>query len=200
MVNVGDKPLAGFDQPIEMMKDCHRRIEHFLGVLSKVVARFGAGELTEEARRALRASLEYFENSAPRHTADEEESLFPRMRESADAEIHSAMAELDLLERDHRRGELGHKAVDRMVRQWLETGRLDEDQRKRLQAALDDLAAMYDAHIRLEEQRVFVVASHVLRTEQLREIGAEMRRRRSLATFNSPLAPLPAQERGDEQR
>lgn len=35
-VNLGEKPLATFSEPIEMLKDCHRRIEHFLGVLRKV--------------------------------------------------------------------------------------------------------------------------------------------------------------------
>ena len=50
-VNLGDKPLAGFGEPIEMMKDCHRRIEHFLNVLRKVEGRFGEGVLDDEGRR-----------------------------------------------------------------------------------------------------------------------------------------------------
>lgn len=196
-VNVGDKPLADFRQPIEMMKDCHRRIEHFLGVLNKVNAQFGAGELTEEARRALEASLNYFANFAPRHTADEEQSLFPRMRSSKNTEAGKVMAELDRLERDHRRGEAGHALVDRLVHQWLAKGRIDEAQRSRLQRALDELTLMYAAHIHLEERQVFVLASQMLKPEQLRDIGEEMKRRRSLNDFR-PEAAEPAGERGHQ--
>ncbi|HVT29061.1 MAG TPA: hemerythrin domain-containing protein [Lacipirellulaceae bacterium] len=179
-VTLGEKPLADFTEPIEMMKDCHRRIEHFLGVLRKVVAQFGAGQLTEEARRALETSLNYFANSAPRHTADEERSLFPRMRATETAEGREVMEELGRLEQDHRRGEAAHALVDRLVRQWLATGRIDEAKRKNLQQALDELASMYETHIRLEEQRVFALASHMLNAGQIREIGEEMKRRRSL--------------------
>lgn len=180
VVNVGDKPLADFSKPLAMMEDCHRRIEHFLAVLRTLVAKFAGCELTDEGRRALQASLNYFANSGPRHTADEEQSLFPRMRSSESAEGRAVAAELDLLERDHRRGEACHASVDQLGRQWLETGRMNADQKNRLHAALDDLAAMYDAHIRLEEERVFVVASDLLNREQLEEIGQEMKRRRSL--------------------
>lgn len=184
-VNLGDKPLADFSRPLEMMTDCHRRIEHFLGVLKKVEALFGASELTEEARRALQASLNYFANSAPRHTADEEQSLFPRMRSSERSDARVVTAELDRLERDHRRGEANHALVERLVRQWLATGRIDDDRRRSLQQALDELASMYAAHIQLEEQRVFVLASHMLKPEQLCEIGEEMKRRRSLNGWSS---------------
>jgi hemerythrin-like domain-containing protein len=182
-INIGDKPLAGFGQPIEMLQDCHRRIEFFLGVLKKVDEQYGAGELNDEARRALEASLAYFANSAPRHTADEEESLFPRIRSSDSPEACEVMAELDRLERDHRRGEASHALVDQLVRRWLADGRIDEPRRKLLQIALDELAWMYAAHIRLEEQRVFVVAAQLLQPDELLDIGAEMKGRRSLGGF-----------------
>jgi hemerythrin-like domain-containing protein len=179
-INIGDKPLAGFGQPLKMMQDCHRRIEHFLGVLNKVVAMFGTGELTFEARRALEVSLDYFANSAPRHTADEEASLFPRIRLSKSPQACELIAELNRLEEDHRRGEANHATVDQIVRQWLTEGHIDETRRADLQRALGDLAAMYAEHIQLEEQRVFVLASEVLKPAQLHDIGAEMRGRRAI--------------------
>jgi hypothetical protein len=129
VVNVGDKPLADFNRPLAMMKDCHRRIEDFLAVLRTLVAKFGRCELTDEGRCALQASLDYFVNARPRHTADEEQSLFPRMRSSESADGRVVAAELDLLERDHRRGEACHAAVDQLGRHWLETGRMNADQK-----------------------------------------------------------------------
>jgi len=163
-----------------MMKDYHRRIEHFLGVLHKVNARFADGELTDEARRALDASLHYFANFAPRHTADEEQSLFPRLRSSQSAPARELMAELDRLEHDHRRGEANHQRVDRLVRQWLAHGSIDEAERTSLQQALDELTEMYAAHIQSEEHHVFAIAYQVLKPEQLGEAGQEMKGRRSL--------------------
>lgn len=187
-VNVGDKPLADFSQPIEMLKDCHRRIEHFLDVLKKVNAQFGSGELTPDARRALDASLNYFANFAPRHTADEEQSLFPRMRSSKSTAANEAITELDRLEDDHRRGDAGHALVDQLGREWLAKGRIDEAQRISLQRALDELTLLYAEHIRLEEQQVFVLAYQLLDPEQLRDIGQEMRRRRSLTCLKPEAA------------
>ena len=38
-IQIGAKPDSGFDDPIGMLKDCHRRIESFLGILCVVVDR-----------------------------------------------------------------------------------------------------------------------------------------------------------------
>jgi hemerythrin-like domain-containing protein len=189
-VNVGGKPLADFSEPIEMMKDCHRRIEHFLEVLREAERRFGKSELDEEGRHALDASLNYFANFAPRHTADEEQSLFPRMRCSGNPDAREVMADLERLENDHRGCEELHSLVDRVVRSWLEAGRLDDDQRERLRAALDELANVYASHIQLEDVRVFAVASQILNPEQVRDIGEEMRKRRSLTSLGHTGAGL----------
>ena len=72
--------LADFTDPIAMLNDCHRRIERFLGVLVNLSRERHVGELGEPARSALAAALHYFDAGAPLHTADEEESLFPRLR------------------------------------------------------------------------------------------------------------------------
>lgn len=178
-VTIGGKHLAGFDQPIELLKDCHRRIEHFLGVLQRVVELFGEGNLSEEGRRALKTSLEYFAVAAPRHTADEEQSLFPRMRRSGDAEARAVMAELDRLESDHRRAEACHAQVDDLGREWLETGRMDGHKLTTMRALLAELIALYAPHIRLEDERVFEVAARLLKAGDLSEVGAEMQRRRT---------------------
>lgn len=192
MINLGDKPLAGFNDPIEMMKDCHRRIEHFLDVLRKVERRFGQSVLDDEGRRALLAALNYFANSAPRHTADEEKSLFPRMRHSSDADARAVLVDIVRLEHDHVRSEACHAAVDQIVRQWLEVGRLEGVQQHRLRTVLDELATIYAGHIQLEETRVFAIASHVLNPGQIQEIGDEMRARRSLTKLGH--APVDSSE------
>jgi hypothetical protein len=68
-----------------MLGDCHRRIERSLNVLVSV-ARQNGGWLDEGQRTALVTSLHYFRDAAPKHTADEEDSLFPSLRQTCDAE------------------------------------------------------------------------------------------------------------------
>lgn len=177
-LTIGSKGLAGFDRPIELLKDCHRRIEHFLGVLQIVVDRFGDGDLPEEGRRALETALNYFAHAAPRHTADEEESLFPRLRGHDDAKATEVMADLQQLEADHRKAEAWHAEVETLGRQWLQAGHIDEPSRARLRVLLEKLTASYADHIRFEEQRVFALADRLLRPNDLSEVGSEMRQRR----------------------
>ena len=38
-IQIGGKPDSGFDDPIGMLIDCHRRIERFLHVLCVVASR-----------------------------------------------------------------------------------------------------------------------------------------------------------------
>lgn len=38
-IQIGAKPDSGFDDPIGMLRECPRRIEHFLGILRVVVDR-----------------------------------------------------------------------------------------------------------------------------------------------------------------
>lgn len=82
-IQIGAKPDSGFDDPIGMLKDCHRRIESFLGILGIVVGRAKRRSLTDEERSAVQAALQYFRTGGQRHTADEEQSLFPRLRKTA---------------------------------------------------------------------------------------------------------------------
>jgi hemerythrin-like domain-containing protein len=178
-VEIGGQRPAGFDQPLELLKDCHRRIEHFLDVLQQVVERFGDGPLPDEGRRALEASLDYFARMAPRHTADEEQSLFPRLRASGAAEARAVMAELDRLEAEHRRADACHAKVDELGRAWLQAERIDVPDRTALRALIDEMIALYAVHIRLEDERVFEVAAQTLKASDLSEVGLEMRRRRT---------------------
>ena len=52
-VLLGSMGQPGFDEPIALMMDCHRRIERFLGVLQHVAAHCGSGRLDEESQRAV---------------------------------------------------------------------------------------------------------------------------------------------------
>lgn len=164
-----------------MLSDCHRRIERFLDVLAKVAADLHGHELNNEEKIALSAALKYFRDSAPKHTADEELSLFPRMRQSDDPEVRGALAELERLEADHVRVDRLHREVDALGEAWLRNGCLPEQSADRLQVLTAKLREIYSAHIAMEDSRVFPIAQRALDVETRQVIGREMAARRKVA-------------------
>lgn len=179
-IQIGGQTQADFTEPIQLLMDCHRRIENFLGMLQKIVDRFGDSELNGEARRALAAALDYFAHAAPNHTADEEESLFPRLRQTRDGALASVIEQAAVLERDHRQAEGMHARVDRLGRLWLTQGRLSGADLDAMRENLRLLRDLYTAHITFEDEQLFPAASSVLDQASLVDMGCEMARRRGL--------------------
>jgi hemerythrin-like domain-containing protein len=175
-VSLGSKGQAGFDQPLELMKDCHRRIEFFLGVLIKVVERAADGRLDDEGRRALAEGLKYFREAAPRHTADEEESVFPRLRQKSVAA--EALKRVEALQEDHVKATGLHDAVDQTGREWMQAGMLEAEARSALKGQLEALRELYLRHIKVEDEEIFPLAGKALTAEEVNAIGEEMRQRR----------------------
>jgi len=178
-VSVGASAQASFEQPLELLKDCHRRIESFLGVLSHVVARATDNHLDDEGRRALPIALRYFREAAPRHTQDEEQSLFPRLRQSANAEAQAALKRVQALEADHVRATKLHDAVNATGEQWLRDGQLPPMTLRTLQHQLEELHELYRHHIQIEDNQIFPLAGKTLTSSELASIGREMKARRA---------------------
>jgi hemerythrin-like domain-containing protein len=179
-VHLGASREHGFDEPLELLSDCHRRIERFLQIQRKVAEEAGDGSLGGEHRRAAEAALEYFKTAAPRHTADEEQSLFPMLRESAEPGAREALDVMQALEKDHEAAEAAHAQANELFRQWLDSGSLTESQRTKLMALLDELIRLYEPHIKMEDTRLFPLAAEALSREQIQRLGDEMAGRRGL--------------------
>lgn len=175
-VQIGAK-VHNFSDPTGMLSDCHRRIEMFTSTLNSV-----AGALdkppTAEIRRALDAALSYFRQAAPKHTADEEESLFPRLRRIKHLELASAFAKLEELEAEHQSAAPLHARIERLGTKYLSSGNLDSAEIAEFRAAVASLAAMYARHIRVEDEVIFPLAVRVLSEQDKSAIAAEMARRR----------------------
>jgi hemerythrin-like domain-containing protein len=174
-VQIGAKLDSGFDDPLGMLQDCHRRIERFLAILCDVAERAHARSLTDEEAAAIRAALVYFREGGRRHTADEEESLFPRMRTAAPA---GTLDPLDHLQDEHREADQLHDDVDRLYSDWLSSGALDPSQQQALLEKTRRLRALYAGHIHIEESAVFPAAARLLDRDALTAIGSEFRARR----------------------
>ncbi len=176
-VQIGQKSPEMKADPLGLLSDCHRRVEMFLGVLKAAAALHGR-ELDPDERRSLDNALRYFREAAPKHTADEEESLFPRMRQTGSAEAQIALAELERLEADHRWADPLHARADELGRKWLAAGKLDNSDAAAFAESVAQLGAMYVRHIEVEEKVVFPAASRCLAKEEQHRIGLEMTARR----------------------
>ena len=55
-IQIGARPDSGFDDPIGMLTDCHRRIEQFLNILCVVADRAAGRALTGEESAAAQAA------------------------------------------------------------------------------------------------------------------------------------------------
>lgn len=136
--------------------------------------------LTDDVRRSLDLALRYFREAAPKHTADEEESLFPRLRQIDSPELKAALAHLDSLEEDHRWAEPLHDIVDFIGTEYLTKGELSPAKSRDFREAVSQLAEMYRRHIDVEDKQVFPVAAKIVSAELKAEIAKEMAARRAV--------------------
>jgi hemerythrin-like domain-containing protein len=174
-IQIGAKPDSGFDDPIGMLIDCHRRIEQFLHILCVVVDRAQSNALTEEEAKAVQSALQYFRVGGQRHTADEEDSLFPRLRTQSAA---GNVEQLSGLENDHRHANDLHQAVEALYLAWIAAGSLSPKDEQRLRSDTEQLKHLYDEHIQVEEQIVFPRAAGMLDSRTIAQIGQEFHARR----------------------
>ncbi|RPJ78488.1 MAG: hemerythrin domain-containing protein, partial [Acidobacteria bacterium] len=127
-------------------------------------------------------SLQYFATSAPKHTDDEEESLFPRLRATGDPAAAEDLGLLEGLEADHDEAESLHSAVDLLVRRWIADDGLVAAEAAHLREHLARLQAIYRRHIAIEDQDLFPAAARLLDASTIHEIGREMAARRKVAS------------------
>ena len=176
MIQIGAKPDSGFDDPIGMLTDCHRRIEHFQHILCAVAERASGRALTAGETSAVHAAIEYFHSGGNRHNADEEESLFPRLLTSLEPET---IEKINGLENDHRAGDHLHASIDELYRNWMRRGSLTNREMEQLVSATRQLEQLYKAHIALEEDVIFKRAAELLDPTAISAMGEEFRRRRA---------------------
>ena len=134
------------------------------------------GRITEEERDVVKAALQYLRTGGQRHTADEEESLFPRLRKS-DA---TSFTEIDRLVGDHCEASGLHSSVEQLYTIWTESGSLGPEDTRLLLSETERIKQLYSAHIEVEETIVFARALQVLDSQAIAAIGTEFRFRRKL--------------------
>ena len=162
----------GFDDPLGVLVACHRRIEREIATLARLQRHLPEFGCDDDARAAARALLKYFDGAAPNHHADEEESVFPRLR--ALAREHAGEL-CDELEHDH----------EALATTWRRMRPLLAGIAAAVRANLspkdvDDLRNLYASHMLREEQLLIPLAARWLDADTLRQIGEEMAARREI--------------------
>jgi hemerythrin-like domain-containing protein len=158
-VQIGAK-THNFSDPTGFLSD-HHRIEMSLRSLERAATDIDH-PLTEEARGTLGSALHYFREAVPKHTADEEESLFPRLRQMLHPVVASAIEQLRPLEGEHRLAGALHAAVEELGQQFLATGSLSQTEADGFCKAVGSLGSMYKRHIGIEDDLVFPLATRLL--------------------------------------
>ncbi len=184
-IAIGQKLESDFRNPLGLLSDCHRRIERFLDELVLISEEAQGNKLNDLQRQHFEVALRYFREAAPKHTLDEEESLFPRLRLHKDGESLTAFALLDGLHADHLEAEIKHQRVDDLGCAWIADERLSPDNARIFIGLLKELRVTYEKHIAVEDNQLFPLAARILDRTELEAIAQEMAARRGLVFSTS---------------
>ena len=163
------------DRPLEHLTACHRRIEERLDTLERV-----AGHLTDkrgEALEAMEACFRFFESNGILHTADEEESVFPRLQRSLSDDERKFILQL---EDQHREADRLYAELKAIAAQLEDGQAVSGELQQRFRTAAGRLAELYHSHIATEDRTLIALGQRVLSLAELAEISREMKRRRGL--------------------
>lgn len=160
----------GFDEPLDMLRACHGRIDAQCRTLEKLLGHLAQFGGDEQARQAAAAVLRYFDTAGRHHHADEEENLFPMLLQTAPADtqalVSGLLAEHDAMERlwEQLRVSLSE------IAQGKSAGLSEVD--------VSDFVARYTKHIDTENTQLLPLAERVLSLEQRERLGRAMAERR----------------------
>lgn len=169
---------AGFDEPLEMLQGCHRRIERQLDTLKRLRVHLAGRGVDPEASAAAQAVLRYFALAAANHHEDEEKDLFPlleaRIGDAGEAARFRAFRES--LEQDHRALEA---AWARLKKPLEAIG--DGLSRALPETEVHAFVAAYAHHILTEERNLLEFCNRWLTAEDRETLGRAMAARRKVA-------------------
>lgn len=166
-------PAATLDSPIDHLSACHRRIEERLDTIERA----GPHLLTNtgEALAAIRAAFRFFDASGAHHTADEEESFFPRLAAHLTPEEHWFLKDL---QSEHNQAEAIYADLKTHVADMANPPTTQDQFRYSDLAAA--LCSLYRRHIRNEDARFPAIAARTLSAADIDAISQEMKNRRGL--------------------
>ncbi|MEO7481459.1 MAG: hemerythrin domain-containing protein [Sulfuriferula sp.] len=168
------KPAPGFDDPLGLLSACHERILSHCATLERLVPHLRQYGADEDAQQAAARILRYFQVAAPLHHQDEECDLFPALRFHDDFPdmLHAVLENLAAQ----------HGELDSI---WMPLEGALQAVAKGLPAdlAIQDFVALTRAHIAVEEQEIFPLATCYLGAETLAKLSHAMQERRQTQSY-----------------
>jgi hemerythrin-like domain-containing protein len=163
--------LPGFDDPLALLRACHRKMLAHCDLLEALVAKARSGELDDTARKAAQDITRYFSSSAPLHHRDEEQDLFPRINRQS-----LRIAELvHNLKREHQELDALWKTLEPELRRIPGEG---------FSAAFLEAAGRFcelsRQHINRENMELLPLVASSLSAQELGYIGEAMAKRRGV--------------------
>lgn len=167
-----NKPAPGFDSPLDMLHACHDRIMDQCATLQKLQQHLPMHGCDTQAQQAAQAILRYFDTAGRFHHQDEEEDLFPRLRDSGNSDAAALMQQL--LQDHQNMDALWAKLRDLLLE--VAAGNLAELDRK----LVADFTLAYGKHVMLENMKLLPLSARILSPELLKQIGNNMAARRGV--------------------
>jgi hemerythrin-like domain-containing protein len=159
------REASSLDAPLTHLMACHRRIEQRLETME--LAAKHLEDRRAEAREAFESAFRFMDSSGVLHTADEEESLFPRLRPKLEPGERTYLAGL---EHDHTEAYRLYMELKSLV--------AADAPAERVKNLVERFAALYRGHIASEDDVLQRYAEQHLDAALLAEIAAEMKQRR----------------------
>lgn len=171
-------PAASYDDPLEMWQECHERVRRMCALLQRVQAHVAAQGADAQARDGATSVLRYFNEAGPRHHADEEENLFPRLLQRLEgrAEVTDVARTIEQLQQEH----------DVLESDWAQLKQTLQQIAQGQTVALEPTlvaryATGYQHHLELEETILAPALKGALNDADWSEIGAAMAARRGVS-------------------
>ena len=168
--NLHDK-LPGFDEPLALLRACHKNILAHCDRLEALVLHVEAQGIDDEARKTARDIVRYFSTSARLHHRDEEEDLFPRLNRQS---LRIAELIQDLKQEHTRLDQLWEVMVTEL--KSLPGNGFSDD----FLQANRDFCTLSRQHVNRENMEFLPLAASSLSQLDLGEIGASMADRRGV--------------------
>jgi hemerythrin-like domain-containing protein len=166
----------GFDQPLELIRQTHLRLEQRCALMDRLVQHLRESGCDADARATARHIVRFFEDEVMHHHEDEEADFYDAVVEAAPAKGRPALAKL-VVELREEHAQLDSIWRDVLRPQLIEimTGRaatLNED-------AVDRCHILYVSHLDREDKVLLPVAEMHLSPETIERLGRGMARRRN---------------------
>lgn len=156
---------------VDLLLGCHQRIRHFTAMARRLAA---PGAPPDQIPAAAAAVYRYYSEALPLHEADENESVYPRLRDS-DPSATLAQANQAMVEQ--------HRVIDQIIATLLpQWGQLVQRPARAPEtaSAAEQLEHAWAEHLELEERLIFPALRQHLNPKDRADIRAEMAGRRKI--------------------